>query len=156
MVTLASEELMGPLFVLIFWGIVATILSAAGGAILRAIVSAYTEGVQLGRKRALTIAGFLPAACFAYLFCCVMVFSVWSASRGRDWGWGDTWDTPIAGDYHLMMIDVTDNATIYSRSDRGAYSGEGSVTDYPNDSYLSFLRLHLLRQRSSFCAPYYV
>lgn len=39
-------------------------------------------------------------------------------------GWGDSWDTPILGDYHLMMIDVTDQGTVYNRADRTVYRGD--------------------------------
>lgn len=118
---------MGPLFVLIFWAIAAAILSVIGGAILVALVAYLTRGVTLGRRRALTAAGLLPAAGFAYLFCCVIAFSIWSGFRGRDWGWGDTWDTPIVGDYRLMMIDVMDKATIYSGSDKDTYNGKKAI-----------------------------
>ncbi|MGD0631876.1 MAG: hypothetical protein ABR987_21295 [Terracidiphilus sp.] len=38
-------------------------------------------------------------------------------------GWGDSWDTPILGDYHLMMIDVTDQGTVYNRADPSVYRG---------------------------------
>lgn len=118
-----------PLFVVLFRGVIGAILSVIGGVILKALVESLTRGIPSERrKRARTIAGLLPAAGFAYLLCCVIAFSVWSSYRGRDWGWVDTWDTPIAGDYYLMMIDVTDNATIYSRSDKNAYSGDGSVS----------------------------
>lgn len=118
---------MGPLFVLIFWAIAAAILSVIGGTVLVKLVAFLTRGVPLGRRRALTVAGLLPAAGFAYLFFCVIAFSIWSGLRDRDWGWGDTWDTPIIGDYHLMMIDVTDNATIYSRSDKDSYNGKKAI-----------------------------
>lgn len=116
---------MGPLFVLLFWVIVGSILSAVGGGLLACAVAFLLRGVEAGRKRAIIIAGFLPAIGFAYLFVCVLLFSFWSAARGRDWGWGDTWDTPILGGYHLMMIDVTDEAAIYHSSFPDIYSVSG-------------------------------
>jgi hypothetical protein len=117
---------MGPLFVLLLWTMVAGVLSVVGGLCLTGLVAFLTRGVGLGRRRALWIAGALPAAGFAYLFGCVVVFSIWSIARGRDMGWGDSWDTPILGDYHLMMIDVTDQGTVYNRADPSVYGG-GSV-----------------------------
>jgi hypothetical protein len=125
--TFPSRKQMGPLFVLVFWAIVGTILSAAGGAILVTIVAFLTRRITQGRRRALTIAGLLPAAGFAYLFCCVIAFSVWSISRNRDWGWGDTWDTPIIGNYSLMMIDVPDEATLYNRQAPNTYNGSSAI-----------------------------
>jgi len=119
---------MGPLFVLIIWATVAGILSVIGGLILAGLVALLTRRVKSGRRRAIRIGGGLPAAGFAYLFVCVLIFSIWSAARGRDWGWGDTWDTPILGPYHLMMIDITDKGTIYNRADPNVYQ-QGSVID---------------------------
>jgi len=128
---------MGPVFVVFGWMIVATILCVIGGLILAGLVSIILRGVESGRIRAILIAGFLPAAAFAYLFGCLLVFSIWSSARGRDWGWGDTWDTPILGDYHLMMIDVTEQGTVYNRTDSRAYR-EGSVSSAPGDRGVIF------------------
>ena len=128
---------MGPLFVLGFWFTIAGILSVLGGFVMVGLVAFLLRGVRSGKKRALAIAGLLPAAGFAYLFACTFAFSIWSAARGRDWGWGDTWDTPILGSYHLMMIDVTDNATIYNSADPKVYS-DGSVTSSPGDKDVVF------------------
>jgi hypothetical protein len=119
-----------------------------GGLSLAGLVAFLTRGVKLGRKRALVISGFLPALGFAYLFACVLVFSVWSSARGRDWGWGDTWDTPILGSYHLMMIDVTDNATVYNRSDPRVYHN-GSVAGSPGQQGAIF-GVHRLEVRGPF------
>src|SRR5580658_6042836 len=103
---------MGPLFVFMFWGFVAFVLSVLGGGALVAIVAWLLRGIATGRGKALLIAGCLPALGFFYMFICVIVFSIWSTSRGRDMGWGDSWDTPILGNYHLVMIDLTDIGTI--------------------------------------------
>ena len=117
---------MGPLFVLIFWAIVGGFLSIVGGLALGGLVAFLTRGVGAGRSTAIWVARALPAVGCVYLFCCVVVFSIWSGARGRDMGWGDSWDTPILGDYHLMMIDVTDQGTVYNRADPSVYRG-GSV-----------------------------
>jgi len=100
---------MGPMFILMFWGLAATVLSVVGGAILGGLVWLITRKVTRGRKRAITIASLLPAAGFAYLFCCVAIFSIWSLARGQDMGWGDSWDTAIFGNYNIQMIDVTND-----------------------------------------------
>jgi hypothetical protein len=128
---------MGPLFVLIVWAFVGVVLSVVGGLLLAGLVASLTRGVKTGRNRALFWAGFLPAIGCAYLFLCVVVFSIWSSARDRDWGWGDTWDTPILGSYHLMMIDVTDNAAVYNRADPRVYNG-GSVAGSPGQHGVVF------------------
>jgi hypothetical protein len=106
--------------------VIAGVLSVIGGVALVGIVAIALRKVNAGKKRALVVAGLLPTFGFAYLFVCILVFSIWSSMRGRDWGWGDTWDTPIVDDYHLMMIDVMDNGTIYNRADPSVYR-DGSV-----------------------------
>lgn len=122
---------------ILFWVIAAGILSVFGGLLLGWLVAFFLREVPTGRNRAIIIAGVLPAVGFAYLFGCVLLFSIWSAARGRDWGWGDTWDTPILGSYHLMMIDVTDQATVYNRADTRVYSN-GSVASAPGDPDVIF------------------
>jgi len=139
---------MGPLFILAFWALVATVGSVVGGLVLAGLVALLTRGVTNGRKRAITIAGLLPAAGFVYLFCFVMAFSIWSALRGgRDMGWGDSWEAPILGNYSLMMIDVTDHATIYNRIHRS----EDSLQYGPDtrDVVADVRRLEV-------CAPYLI
>lgn len=112
---------MGPLFVVLFWLIVGSVFSVVGGLLLALVARFLLRNVPAGRKLATVIAAVLPAAGFAYLFVCVLLFSVWSGARGRDWGWGDTWDTPILGNYHLTMIDVTDEGFVdyEAQSSRG-------------------------------------
>ena len=117
---------MGPLFVILFWAVSGSILGAIASAALVAIVAGLTRRVTKGRKRALVTAGALPFAGLAYMFVCVIIFSVWSSARGRDWGWGDTWEVPLLGSYRLMMIDVTDKGTVYDSSDPNV-SHAGSV-----------------------------
>jgi hypothetical protein len=141
---------MGPLFILAFWAIIATIGSVVGGLVLAGLAALLTRGVTNGRKRAITIAGLLPAAGFVYLFCFVMLFSVWSTARGRDMGWGDGWNTPILGNYYLEMIDVTDHATIYNHADKKV-SGDDGVHYGPADrDVIDGVR------RLEVCAPYLV
>lgn len=123
---------MGPLFVILFWAVVGSVLGALASAVLVAIVSGLTRRAIAGRKRAMVTAAVLPFAGLAYMFVCVIIFSVWSSARGRDWGWGDTWDIPILGTYHLMMIDVTDRGTVYDKSDPRVAHGS-SVGGGPND-----------------------
>jgi len=128
---------MGPLFVLIFWIIIGSLLSAIGGGLLACAVAFLLRGVEVGRKRAILLAGLLPAIGFAYLFVCVLLFSFWSAARGRDWGWGDTWDTPILDNYHLMMIDVTDDGTVYNHANPAVYH-DGGVAGSPQQQDVVF------------------
>jgi hypothetical protein len=125
------------LFVLFFWSVVGAFLSVLGGFLLAGLVALLTRGIETGRNRALLWAGILPAMGCAYLFLCVIAFSIWSSVRDRDWGWGDTWDTPILGSYHLMMIDSTDNATVYDRADSRVYN-DGAVSGRPGQPGVVF------------------
>jgi hypothetical protein len=128
---------MGPLFVILFWAIIGSVVGLLASVVLVAIVRRVTCHITAGRKRALTIARVLPFVGLGYLFVCVVLFSIWSSARGRDWGWGDTWDTPILGAYHLMMIDVTDRGTVYDSSDPRVARG-GSVSGSPADQDVLF------------------
>ena len=85
-----------------------------------AFVAGLTRRVGNGRKRALVTAGLLPFAALAYTFVCVIVFSVWSSARGRDWGWGDTWEVPLIGSYRTYddRRDRQGNGVRQFRSER--------------------------------------
>lgn len=139
---------MGPLFVLLIWAFVGGILSLIGGLVLAGLVSLLTRGVESGRKRAIFIAGCLPAIGCGYLFVCLVIFSAWSLARGRDMGWGDSWDTPILGSYHLQMIDLTDEATVYNQSDSRVYQ-DGQVRGSSDDPGVIF-RVRRLEVRPPF------
>ena len=106
---------MGPLFVLVLWAVAAAVISMVAGPVFAATTAFLLRGVKAGKARAIWTAALLPAAGFVYLFFCVVVFSIWSVTRGRDMGWGDAWDTPLLGSYHLVMIDVTDQASLCER-----------------------------------------
>jgi len=121
---------MGPLFVVLLWIMVGGTFSIVGGFAFWLLARWLLLGIPVGLERASIIAGALPLAGFAYLFGCVLVFSVWSGARGRDWGWGDTWDTPILGNYHLAMIDVTDQGMVCYQPIRNAMADAGpSIAD---------------------------
>lgn len=98
-----------------FWATAAGVLALGGGLALSGAVSYLLPGT--GKQRAIRIVRWIPAMGFTYLFGCVLVFSVWSSARGKDVGWGDTWETPVLGDYNLRMTDVTDQAILFDRTD---------------------------------------
>ncbi len=124
---------MGPMFILMFWALAATVLSVIGGAVLGGTVWLLTRKLIRGRKRAITIAALLPAAGFAYLFCCVAIFAIWSMAQGKDMGWGDSWDTAVLANYNIEMIDVTDHGVLYNRADKNVSDGDGSLHFNPSD-----------------------
>lgn len=128
---------MGPLFVIFFWILLGGVLSILGGFFLAFLVRFLLRGIPTGQGPAIVIGAVLPAFGFAYLFGSVLVFSLWSAARDRDWGWGDSWDTPLLGDYHLMMIDLTDQGTIYNKADPTVYRN-GSVSGSPDQQDVVF------------------
>ncbi len=108
---------LGPIFLLLFWLLVACVLAVGGGLALSGAVAFSLPGLHTERQRAIRIARWVPAMGFAYLFICVAGFSLWSSARGRDVGWGDTWQTPVLGNYSLRMVNVTDAGTIFDRTD---------------------------------------
>jgi hypothetical protein len=89
---------------------------------LSGAVAFLLPGTRNRKERAVRIARWVPAMGFAYLLLGVVAFSVWSSARGRDWGWGDTWQTPVLGNYSLIMVDVTDQGTIFDRTDADVFS----------------------------------
>jgi hypothetical protein len=123
---------MGPLFVVIIWAIVAVGVSVISGPILAGVAANLLRGVKTGKAKAVWTAALLPAGGFVYLFVCVIVFSIWSVARGRDMGWGDSWDTPILGSYHIEMIDLTDRATLYERAEASPQRADPGRLDVAN------------------------
>jgi hypothetical protein len=112
--------------VLLFWIIVACGLAVGGGLALSGTIAFFSGRAANDRRRAVHIARWMPAMGFAYLLLCLLAFSGWSTLRGRDRGWGDTWQTPVLGNYSLRMVAVTDHGTIFDRTD-SEISSRGSI-----------------------------
>lgn len=106
---------------------VAAVFAVGGGLALSGAAAFLHPAGRDDRQQATRIVRWLPAMGFAYLCSCILIFSLWSSLRGRDLGWGDTWNTPILGDYSMTMADTTDHATLYDHTDPGSFTTGGAA-----------------------------
>ncbi len=115
---------MGIGVVLIFYFIVLTVIASLGAVGLAALTYFLIRQSEHWR-RAVLAAALFPFVCeafaggwfIAYAFINYEVFN-------RDPMLGDTWQTPLPNGYALMMIDTTDQGTIYNPKTQ---SGDGSI-----------------------------
>lgn len=106
---------MGIVVVLIFYAVALTVVAAIAAAVLGALTFALTKGAGTERKRVTLAAVVFP-------FLCVCWAGGWFVGYAlvnyevfhRDPGLGDTWETPLPNGYALMMIDTTDQGTVYN------------------------------------------
>lgn len=105
---------MGILFVLIFYAIALTIAASVGAAVLGTACFLLTRKAENGRKRVVAASVFFPFACAGFAGAWFIAYAVINYTVfDRDPGLGDTWETPLPNGYALMMIDVTDEGTVY-------------------------------------------
>ena len=106
---------MGITCVLFFYAVVLSIGGAVAAAVLGFGTFKFIPRPGIGRRRAVIIAILFPFACIGYA-------GVWFASYAiindqmfhRDPGLGDSWYTPLPNGYALLMIDTTDQGTVYN------------------------------------------
>jgi hypothetical protein len=105
---------MGLGVVLIFYGIVLTVIAVIGATVLG--TAAYFLARKSGRwKRAVIAAAIFPFLCEGFAGAWFVVYAVINYEVfHRDPMLGDTWETPMPNGYALMMIDVTDEGTVYN------------------------------------------
>lgn len=116
---------MGLGFVLLFWGVVGTVLAVIGTAALAYGAGRLTRGAKSGaRRRVIIAAGLFPFACFAWSGG-VFVFQavVNETLLHRDVGMGDTWHAPLPNGDQVMMIDITDQGVVYNPKTQASESG---------------------------------
>ncbi len=106
---------MGILFVLIIYAVVLTFGAAVGSSILGAVTYRLTKDSGPKRKSAITASRLFPFACVAFAGIWFIGYAVINyAVFHRDAGLGDSWQTPLPNGYALMMIDTTDQGTVYN------------------------------------------
>lgn len=106
---------MGILFVLMIWAVAAVILASAGIVLLGGLTAYFTRGVKRSRRRAIIAATFFPIACLGWagtIF--VLQWAVNADLLHRDPGLGDVSTCPLPNGYQLLMIDGTDQGSIYN------------------------------------------
>jgi hypothetical protein len=117
---------MGIAVVLIFYAIAMTIAASVGAAVLGLATYALTKPSGAGRKRAVLTAVIFPFLCVVWAGLWFVAYAGINASVfHRDPGFGDGWDTPLPNGYALMMIDTTDQGTVYNPKTQ---DGSGSVS----------------------------
>ena len=116
---------MGIAVVLIFYSVVLMVAASIGAVALGLLSSALTRHAGPKRKRAVILSALFPYACVA--FAGAWFIAYWAMNEGvfhRDPMLGDTWETPLPNGYALIMIDTTDEGTVYNPKTR---SGNGSI-----------------------------
>ena len=116
---------MGIAVVLIFYAVVLIVAASIGAVLLGLLGYALTRHSGPKRKRAVAASALFPYACVA--FAGGWFITYWIVNEGvfhRDPMLGDTWETPLPNGYALMMIDTTDQGTVYNPKTQ---PGDGSI-----------------------------
>jgi hypothetical protein len=121
---------MGIAFVLLIWGILGLFLACMGLCALAWATAFLTRGVPEGRRRAIIASGLFPFGCLAWAVV-VFFFQAYVNLRyfDRDPGMGDTWECPVPNGYSIVMIDVTDQGTIFNPKTQRSRDGVSSQDD---------------------------
>ncbi len=121
---------MGIAFVLLIWGVLGFAAASIGLCALGWTTAFLTRGVPEGRRRAIITSGLFPFGCLAWAVV-VFFFQAYVNLRyfDRDPGIGDTWECPVPNGYHIVMIDVTDQGTIYNPKTQAHSDGVSSQDD---------------------------
>ena len=121
---------MGIAFVILIWGIIGIVVSCVGSCAMAWTTGFVTRGVPKGRRRAIIASGLFPFGCLAWA---AVVFFVQAYVNlrffDRDPGIGDTWECPVPNGYRIVMIDVTDQGTIYNPKTQRYPDGVSSQDD---------------------------
>lgn len=106
---------MGLGFALLIWAVVGVSVAAVGGLVLGRTAAFFTRGVQHGRKKLIFAATLFPLACIGWIGV-VFIFQaiVNETVLHRDAGLGDSWHCPLPNGYALLMIDTTDQGSVYN------------------------------------------
>ena len=104
---------MGIAFVLIFWAIALGVAAVVGSAVFGSMTHVLTRNSP-NRKKTVTAAIIFPFACVVFAGAWFIFYAVVNTvAFHRDPGLGDGWETPLPNGYALMMIDTTDQGTVY-------------------------------------------
>lgn len=107
-------------FVLIFYAVALSIAAAIGAVVLGGLAYLLTRRAAAGRKRAVFASALFPFTCVAFAGAWFILYAVINYTVfHRDPGLGDSWETPLPNGYALMMIDVTDEGTVYNPKTQG-------------------------------------
>ncbi|MGC2638447.1 MAG: hypothetical protein WA294_14780 [Acidobacteriaceae bacterium] len=121
---------MGIGFVLILYAIVFGIAALVGAVVLGSVIGRLVSRSNPRREMAVSVGRLFPFACVAYA-------GLWFISYAlinyqcfhRDPGLGDSWESPLPNGYALLMIDVTDEGTVYNPNTQPLRSGAVGTAD---------------------------
>lgn len=117
---------MGIGIVLIFWGVVGTVLAVIGSVVLSGIASSLTA--SRSRQLVFTVRRF-PFACLFWAGAVFVLYAVVNTTIfDRDPALGDTWWCPLPNGYAIEMIDVTDRGWVYNPRTKH----DGLLTESPD------------------------
>ena len=106
---------MGLAFVLLFWAVGLTIAAAIAATILGIITHKLIRNPGIKRKRTVATAVMFPFICIVFAGAWFVAYAIINDTVfQRDPGLGDSWYTPLPNGYALMMIDTTDQGTVYN------------------------------------------
>jgi hypothetical protein len=105
---------MGITVVLMVYAIGMTIAAAIGASVLGAVTFALTRHSK-NRGRVVFASSLFPFLCVGFAGGWFVVYAAINYEVfHRDPGLGDSWETPLPNGYALMMIDTTDQGTVYN------------------------------------------
>lgn len=117
---------MGIGLVLIFYAAAIAVVATVGSILFGATAYLLTKGSGPGTKRAIIAGAAFPWLCAFFAGAWFVAYATVNyVAFDRDPGLGDTWQTPLPNGYALIMIDVTDEGTVYNPKTQ---AGDGSIT----------------------------
>ena len=128
---------MGIGFVLLLWAVAGVTAATVAATFLGTTAALLTRKAERGRRRAIAFAVLLPFACLVWAGG-VFIFQavVNETLLHRDLGMGDTWHAPLPNGYQILMIDITDQGTVYNPktqlSDSGVSDQEDAISGVRN------------------------
>lgn len=115
--------------VLMFYAVALTAAATIGAAVLGTAAFFLTK-TSPNKKRAIVASVLFPYACVAFAGAWFVGYAVINETAfHRDPMLGDSWQTPLPNGYALMMIDTTDQGTVYNPRTQGGYGSLGSSED---------------------------
>jgi energy-coupling factor transporter transmembrane protein EcfT len=124
---------MGLGVVLIFYAIAMTIAATVGAIVLGAINYFLTRQFWPKSKYAVIASVVFPYVCVGFAGVWFISYAVINSTVfHRDPGLGDSWETPLPNGYALMMIDTTDQGTVYNPKTQPRH---GSVTNREDTAF---------------------
>lgn len=127
---------MGLLFVLIFWAIIACVLSVILGGIFFLVAYLIVRKKQFnGKKRLLALTAITPGVFIGLQFILSIIGSVIVSEKyDVDYGFGDCWEAPLNDTYSISAIDLPEKAYIYRRKNEPIKSSDYDIDEDSSDN----------------------